>query len=130
MTCAIGVQVGKLLGLFELKGSNVTSVVAFMGNPGQCNYSASKAGMIGFTRTVARELGKRKITCNAVAPGFIVTDMTEVLNDMIKDEMKKRIPANRLGLPEDIADAVLFLASPAAEYITGQVLTVDGGLTA
>ena len=109
---------------------NVTSVVGFMGNPGQANYAASKAGMIGFTRTIARELGKRKITCNAVAPGFIITEMTDVLPDVVKDEMKKRIPANRLGTPDDVSDAILYLASPNASYINGQVLTVDGGLTA
>jgi len=109
---------------------NITSVVGFKGNAGQANYSASKAGVIGFTRTVARELGKRKITVNAVAPGFIQTDMTEVLPPEIKDELKKQIPAARLGSAEDIAEPVLFLASPAAGYITGHVLTVDGGMTA
>lgn len=109
---------------------NVSSVSALVGNPGQANYSASKAGIIGFTQTVAREYAKRKITVNAVAPGFIATDMTAVLGDMIMTEAKKRIPANRVGEPQDIADAVLFLASDAASYITGQVVPVDGGMTA
>jgi 3-oxoacyl-[acyl-carrier protein] reductase len=109
---------------------NITSVVGFKGNAGQANYSASKAGVIGFTRTVARELGKRKITVNAVAPGFIQTDMTEVLPPEIKEELKKQIPAARLGTAEDVAEPVLFLASPAAAYVTGHVLTVDGGMTA
>jgi len=109
---------------------NVSSVSALVGNPGQANYSASKAGIIGFTNTVAREYAKRKITVNAVAPGFIATDMTAVLGDMIMTEAKKRIPANRVGDPQDIADAVLFLASDAASYITGQVVPVDGGMTA
>ncbi|QGJ71755.1 Beta-ketoacyl-ACP reductase [Planctomycetales bacterium 10988] len=110
---------------------NITSVVGFMGNPGQANYSASKAGMIGFTRTMARELGKRKITVNAVAPGLIETDMTgampsEILNEMVK----QRVPARRLGTPHEVAQAVLYLASPAAAYITGHTLAIDGGLTA
>ena len=109
---------------------NISSVSGLMGNPGQANYSASKAGIIGFTNTVAREYAKRKITCNAVAPGFIATDMTAVLGEMIITEAKKRIPANRVGEVQDIADAVLFLASDAASYITGQVLPVDGGMTA
>jgi 3-oxoacyl-[acyl-carrier protein] reductase len=109
---------------------NITSVSGLMGNPGQSNYSASKAGMIGLTRSVARELAGRKITVNAVAPGFIETEMTSALGEAILTEVKSRIPVKRLGTPDDIAGAVLFLASPAAAYITGQVLTVDGGLTA
>jgi 3-oxoacyl-[acyl-carrier protein] reductase len=108
---------------------NIASVSGLVGNPGQANYSASKAGMIGFTRTVAKELAGRNITVNAVAPGFIETEMTAVLADIVKDEAKKRIPAKRLGRPEDVSEAVLFLASRAAAYITGQVLTVDGGMT-
>jgi 3-oxoacyl-[acyl-carrier protein] reductase len=107
---------------------NIASVSGLVGNPGQANYSASKAGMIGMTRTAAKELAGRKITINAVAPGFIESDMTAALGDSILEEVKKRIPAKRLGTPEDIAWAVLFLASPAAAYITGQTLTVDGGL--
>jgi 3-oxoacyl-[acyl-carrier protein] reductase len=109
---------------------NIASVSGLMGNPGQANYSASKAGLIGMTRTVARELAGRKLTVNAVAPGFIETEMTEALGSAILDEVKARIPAKRLGTVAEISAAVLFLASPAASYITGQVLTVDGGLTA
>ena len=100
-----------------------------MGNPGQVNYSASKAGVIGLTRTVARELASRNITVNAVAPGFIATDMTAALGEEILQEVRKQIPLGRLGDPQDVADAVLFLASDAASFITGHVLTVDGGLT-
>lgn len=109
---------------------NISSVSGLIGNPGQANYSASKAGLIGFTNTVAREYAKRKITVNAVAPGFIATDMTSVLSDTIIEEAKKRIPLKRVGEAQEIADAVLFLASEAASYITGQVLPVDGGMTA
>jgi len=106
------------------------SVSGLVGNPGQANYSASKAGLIGMTRTVARELAGRKITVNAVAPGFIETEMTEALGEAIISEVKNRIPAKRLGTAEEVAQAVLFLASRAATYITGEVLTVDGGMTA
>jgi 3-oxoacyl-[acyl-carrier protein] reductase len=109
---------------------NITSVSGLMGNPGQANYSASKAGVIGFTKTIARELASRGITVNAVAPGFISTDMTNVLPDKIKTEVKERVPVRRLGEPEDIADLVAYLASPSAGYITGQVIAVDGGMTA
>ncbi len=108
---------------------NISSVSGLMGNPGQTNYSASKAGLIGMTRSLSRELGGRKVTVNAVAPGFIESEMTAVLGDSIVDKIKERIPAKRLGRPEDIGAAVLFIASPAAAYITGQVLTVDGGMT-
>lgn len=109
---------------------NISSVSGLMGNPGQANYSASKAGLIGFTRTVARELAGRKVTVNAIAPGFIASEMTDALGDAILDEVKKRIPAKRIGLTEDVSAAVLFLASKGASYITGQVVTVDGGMTA
>jgi len=108
---------------------NVASVSGMMGNPGQANYSASKAGVIGLTRTAARELAGRNITVNAVAPGFIATEMTAALGEGIVDEVKKRTPLGRLGDPQDVADAVLFLASEAAGFITGHVLVVDGGLT-
>jgi 3-oxoacyl-[acyl-carrier protein] reductase len=108
---------------------NMASVSGMMGNPGQANYSASKAGVIGLTRTVSRELAKRNITVNAVAPGFIATDMSAKLGAEILGEIEKRTPLGRLGHPQDVADAVLFLASEAAGFITGHVLTVDGGLT-
>lgn len=107
---------------------NITSVIGLIGNAGQCNYAASKAALIGLTKSVARELASRGITCNAVAPGFIETDMTSELSPEMRAEVMKKIPLNCLGQPEDIAEAALFLASPAARYITGQVLTVDGGM--
>jgi len=99
-----------------------------MGNAGQANYAASKAGLIAFTKVVARELATRGVTSNAVAPGFISTDMTEVLSQEIKDGVAKQIPMQKFGEPDDIANAVAFLASAEGKYITGQVLTVDGGL--
>jgi 3-oxoacyl-[acyl-carrier protein] reductase len=108
---------------------NVSSVSGLIGNPGQTNYSASKAGLIGLTRSLSRELAGRKVTINAVAPGFIESDMTATLGPAIVDEAKKRIPAKRLGTAAEVAAAVIFLASPAAAYITGHVLTVDGGMT-
>ena len=108
---------------------NISSVSGLVGNAGQTNYSASKAGLIGMTRSLSKELAGRKVTVNAVAPGFIESEMTAVLGESIVAEVKKRIPAKRLGKPEDVGSAVLFLASPAASYITGQVITVDGGLT-
>lgn len=107
---------------------NVASIAALMGNAGQCNYAASKAALIGFTKSLARELASRGITVNALAPGFIETDMTSVLSQALRDELLKRIPLNRFGQPEDIARAALFLAGPGGRYITGQVLTVDGGM--
>lgn len=107
---------------------NVASVIGLIGNAGQCNYAASKAGLIGFTKSVAREFASRGVTVNALAPGFIETDMTAVLNGEMRAELLKRIPLNSFGQAEDIASAALFLASPAARYITGQVLTVDGGM--
>jgi 3-oxoacyl-[acyl-carrier protein] reductase len=109
---------------------NMSSVSGIMGNPGQSNYSASKAGIIGFTQTVARELAKRKVTVNAICPGFIATEMAAALGPAILDEAKKRIPAGRLGEADEIADAVLYLASDSGAYITGQTLVVDGGMTA
>jgi 3-oxoacyl-[acyl-carrier protein] reductase len=108
---------------------NVASLSGLMGNPGQANYSASKAGVIGLTRTVAKELASRNVTVNAVAPGFIATDMTAALGEEILQEVRKHIPLGRLGEPQDVADAVLFLASEAASFITGHVLAIDGGLT-
>jgi 3-oxoacyl-[acyl-carrier protein] reductase len=108
---------------------NIASVSGLMGNPGQANYSASKAGVIGLTRTVARELAGRNITVNAVAPGFIATDMTAALGEEILKEVRNRIPLGRLGAPHEVADAVLYLASQSASFITGHILTVDGGLT-
>ena len=107
---------------------NVASIIGLIGNAGQCNYSASKAALIGFTKAVARELGSRGITCNALAPGFIETDMTAALDEKTRAELLGKIPLGRLGQPEDIAEAALFLAGPSGRYITGQVLTVDGGM--
>lgn len=107
---------------------NLASVVGVMGNPGQANYVASKAGMIGLTKTVAKELGARGITVNAVAPGFIETDMTAVLSDKAREAMLSIIPLQRAGTPQDVADAITFLASDSAAYITGQVVHVTGGM--
>lgn len=107
---------------------NISSVVGEMGNAGQANYCASKAGLIGLTKSVARELSKRNVTVNAVTPGFIVTDMTEVLNEKVKESLLGQIPLGRFGEAEDIVSAVLFLASDQASYITGQVLGVNGGM--
>lgn len=107
---------------------NVASIVGLIGNAGQCNYASSKAALIGFTKSVARELASRGITVNALAPGFIETDMTAVINEEARKQLTQKIPLGCLGTPEDIAHAALFLASPAARYVTGQVLTVDGGM--
>ncbi len=108
---------------------NVASVVGLIGNAGQANYAASKAALIGFTKSMARELGTRGITANALAPGFIDTDMTAGLAEPLRQDLLKRIPLNAFGQPEDVAQAALFLAGPGGGYITGQVLTVDGGMT-
>lgn len=108
---------------------NMSSVSAEFGNQGQSNYAASKGGLQGFTRCLATEVGRRGITVNAIAPGFIETDMTEAIRNAAEDKIKQQIPLRKLGKPEDIANAVLFLAGDGASYITGHVLTVDGGLT-
>lgn len=107
---------------------NITSVIGLIGNAGQCNYAASKAGLVGFTQSCARELASRSITVNAIAPGFIETDMTADMKEEMKTALLKQIPLGTLGAADDIAGAALFLASPAARYITGQVLAVDGGM--
>lgn len=107
---------------------NIASVVGLIGNPGQANYAASKAGIIGFTKSCAKELAGRNITVNAIAPGFIETKMTEVLSDEVKQYYLKLIPLRRFGLPEDVANLVLFLASDQSSYITGQVICLDGGM--
>jgi 3-oxoacyl-[acyl-carrier protein] reductase len=107
---------------------NITSVVGLMGNAGQTNYAASKAGMIGFTKSVAKELGPWGITCNAVAPGFIGTDMSDALTDEFKEKYIAMVPLKRAGTPDEVAGAVCFLASDNAKYITGQVINIDGGM--
>jgi len=107
---------------------NIASVVGISGNAGQGNYSASKAGIIGFTKSIAKELGSRGININGVAPGFVETDMTNVLNDKIKEEMLNQIPLKRFAKPEDIANVVAYLCSEKANYITGQIINVDGGM--
>ncbi len=107
---------------------NIASIVGQMGNAGQANYAASKAGVIGFTKTVARELAKRNVTCNAIAPGFIETAMTQALSEQVRKELAGQIPMGQLGTPDDIAESVLFLVSDSARYITGQVLGVNGGM--
>ena len=107
---------------------NIGSVVGSSGNPGQSNYAAAKAGMIGFTKSLAREIANRNITVNAIAPGFIDTDMTKTLGDELRDAMLSHVPAGRLGSPEEIAAAVVFLASDSAAYITGETLHINGGM--
>jgi 3-oxoacyl-[acyl-carrier protein] reductase len=107
---------------------NIASVAGVMGNPGQANYSSSKAGLIGLTKSTAKELAARNVTCNAVAPGIIKSKMTDVLSDKVKESYLNAIPVKRFGLPEDVANVIGFLASPASDYITGQVINIDGGL--
>jgi 3-oxoacyl-[acyl-carrier protein] reductase len=107
---------------------NITSVIALIGNPGQANYAASKAGIIGFSKSIAREMASRNITVNAVAPGYIETELTGLLSDQIRAAILETIPLGRLGVAQDVANVVCFLASDAAAYITGQTLTVDGGM--
>jgi 3-oxoacyl-[acyl-carrier protein] reductase len=107
---------------------NITSVVGEMGNPGQVNYSSSKSALIGFTKSLAKELGSKNINVNAISPGFIETEITDVLSDTIKEKYKEIIPLSRFGSPEDVAKAVLFLASDDSSYITGEVLKINGGL--
>lgn len=107
---------------------SIASIVGLIGNPGQANYAASKAGIIGLTKSVAKELASRGITCNAIAPGFIKTEMTDVLPEQAKQRLMEAIPMGTLGQPQDVANAALFLVSEAARYITGQVIVVDGGL--
>ncbi len=107
---------------------NISSIIGIIGNAGQSNYAASKAGLIGLTKSMAKELGARNICVNAVAPGYIKTKMTEILSEKVKEEMLKRIPLKKMGTTEDVANGVMFLASDKADYITGQVLVVDGGM--
>ena len=107
---------------------NISSVVGISGNAGQTNYAASKAGIIGFTKSLAKEVASRNITVNAVAPGFIETQMTAVLKEDIKEEIAKKIPLKRMGTPQDVANVVKFLASSDSSYITGQVIHIDGGM--
>jgi len=107
---------------------NIASIVGEMGNAGQANYSASKAGVIALAKTVAREFASRNITCNAIAPGFIETAMTQALSEKVREELAKQIPMARLGTPEDVAEGVLFLVSDSSNYITGQVLNINGGM--
>ncbi len=107
---------------------NISSIVGVNGNAGQCNYSASKAGMIGLAKSIAREMGSRGIRANAIAPGFIITEMTNALSEEVREEWNKKIPLRRGGTPEDIANVALFLASDLSSYVTGQVIVCDGGM--
>src|SRR5581483_1771047 len=108
---------------------NIASIVGLSGQAGQANYAASKAGLVGLTKSVAKEFGSRGITCNVIAPGFIETDMTETLSEQMRESVIKTAPLGRLGQPTDVADVAVFLASDASAYITGQVIVVDGGLS-
>ncbi|MES1925329.1 3-oxoacyl-ACP reductase FabG [Salinisphaera sp. T31B1] len=131
LTGVFRVSKAVLRGMMKAKGGrivNVASVVGLMGNAGQTNYSAAKAGLLGFTRSLAREVGSRQITVNAVAPGFIETDMTRDLDDKTRSRMLEQIPLQRLGAVDDIAASVAFLVSPSAGYITGETLSINGGL--
>lgn len=112
----------------EGKIINISSVVGIVGNAGQLNYASSKAGIIGLTKSLAKEVGSRGITVNAIAPGFIKTDMTDILSDKVKEHINSQIPLKRMGEPEDVANMVAFLASNQASYITGQIINVDGGM--
>jgi 3-oxoacyl-[acyl-carrier protein] reductase len=118
----------KMIRQKEGKIVNISSVIGLTGNIGQANYAASKAGVIGLTKSVAKELARKNITCNAITPGFIETDMTKVLEDNQIKNIKNQIPLKRLGTPEDVANLIVFLSSDFANYITGQVISVDGGL--
>jgi len=118
----------KMIRQKEGKIINISSVIGLTGNIGQSNYAASKAGVIGLTKSVAKELARKNITCNVITPGFIETEMTDILNEKQISNIKNQIPLKRLGSPEDVANLILFLASENANYITGQVISVDGGL--
>jgi len=131
LTAAFRLSQAVLRGMMKARWGriiNITSVVALTGNPGQANYAAAKAGMIGMSKSLAREIAARGITVNCIAPGFIETPMTDALNDKQRDAILAQIPAGRLGQPRDVAAAALYLASPAGEYVTGQVLSVNGGM--
>ena len=107
---------------------NVSSIVGIIGNAGQCNYSAAKAGIIGFTKSLARETAARGVRVNAIAPGFIQSEMTDAIPNFAKEELKTKIPFGRIGKPEEVANTILFLASDMSSYITGQVIVIDGGM--
>ena len=131
LTAAFRLSQGVLRGMMKARWGriiNITSVVALTGNPGQANYAAAKAGMIGMSKSLAREIAARGITVNCIAPGFIETPMTDALNDKQREAILAQIPAGRLGQPDDVAAAALYLASDAGAYVTGQVLSVNGGM--